>query len=420
MLVEHDAVAPVNEIDIRSYIRLTDLAESIGQGEPTEYWKSSPFLFNFMESYQLKQALEQAIDDGSISDPDALEPGPGLLDWDDVDSYEELDPQNGRLRWLIDDLKAHHAFEMLWMPPSLPYYKADTIYEDDKSRQFTKRLLFSGWAVVPKVVSTLVSYEAERHAFAVGRTHDYSDDYAKRGGRRLDFRLENRRPAAMTAFLFVWPSPTLAELGDPRPAPGDIPTAEMVLSHARSRLEGPIRRLTANAPTNGPIDQRWYWAAPLLLDRNNHPRVIDDWFGMERSDSDWWADGDATGFKRHLAEAWSMVQDGQEGLGRCPDDLVDVLAEAAVGGPAQCALRSLASVTGISLGDPKLQPYAARIAWAFRGFFNAPDVTAIVLAHAGGNQARSSGGQRPYWREAMRHGVGGNLQSVLDEHCHVL
>ena len=39
-----------------------------------------------------------------------------------------------------------------------------------KPQTFTKRLIFSGWALVPKVVSALVSFEAERRAFA-GRSH---------------------------------------------------------------------------------------------------------------------------------------------------------------------------------------------------------------------------------------------------------
>ena len=39
------------------------------------------------------------------------------------------------------------------MPPSLRYYDTGSVYESDEAASFTKRLIFSGWALVPKVVS---------------------------------------------------------------------------------------------------------------------------------------------------------------------------------------------------------------------------------------------------------------------------
>ena len=45
-----------------------------------------------------------------------------------------------------------------------PVYDAGSVYESPEAAGFTKRLIFSGWAVVPKVVSSLVSFEAERRA----------------------------------------------------------------------------------------------------------------------------------------------------------------------------------------------------------------------------------------------------------------
>ena len=109
------------------------------------------------------------------------------------------------------------------------YYDAGSVYETPAAARFTKRLIFSGWRVVPKVVSSLISFEAERRAYA-GRNHDYTADYGQRGGQRLIFRTAERtvgqsrsggasgarRATSMTTFLLIWPSPSLAELGDPR------------------------------------------------------------------------------------------------------------------------------------------------------------------------------------------------------------
>ena len=111
-----------------------------------------------------------------------------------------------------------------------------------------------------------------------------------------------------------------------------------------------------------------------------------------------------------------MVRDGGKDLGRCPEDLCEVLAELALGGPAQCALRAVGSVVGVPADHKAVLSSAARAAEAFRSFFNAPEVTAIVAA----GQSESEGGVVRYWRDVVRHCIDGNLQAVLDEHAHVL
>ena len=115
-----------------------------------------------------------------------------------------------------------------------------------------------------------------------------------------------------------------------------------------------------------------------------------------------------------------MVDYGSGALGRPPGDLVEVLAELAVGGPAQCALRMISSVCGLPISeDEGTVEYAAWIAAAFRSFFNAPEITAVVTS---GHSAHTDAdeGEGRYWRDVVRHCVDGNLQAVLDEHGHVL
>ena len=229
MLKEPTVAVSVAAEDLRAYLRLGDLARVVRHHDPTEYWKSAPYLVNFMEHYKLKQAIERAAGEGLLVEGEHLDPGPGLLSWEDVDSYQRVDPQNGRLRWLIDDLESSRAFELLWVPPSIRYYDTGSVYESPEAQRFTKRLIFSGWRVVPKVVSSLISFEAERRAYA-SRDHGYSVEYGRRGGQRLTFSTSvrtaaearageapgARRAASMTTFLLVWPSLSLAEMGDPR------------------------------------------------------------------------------------------------------------------------------------------------------------------------------------------------------------
>ena len=460
MLREKDTQVAVKPHDLRAYIRFGELAEAVRHHEPAEYWKSAPYLVNFMEGYRLKEAVVQAATDGHLGDGAGLEAGPGLLSWADVEAYAQVDPQNGRLRWLLDDLQRHRAFELLWIPPSLRYYDTGSVYEAPEAADFTKRLIFSGWRVVPKVVSSLVSFEAERRAYT-GRHHDYSADHGRRGGGRLTFATAERtaeqprpgeaagtrRAAAMTTFLLTWPSPSLADLGDPRPAsPGERghatdlgraatptvcppPTAAGERGHIRAlradveaRIADAVAPLLQDAPADGAVDQRWYWAAPLLLDRERRPAATD--LLVYQGGSKHWGDEEAArGLGIHLAEARALLDYGAEALGRPPEDLVEVLAELAIGGPAQCALRAVSSVAGLPISHESAVGNAARVGGAFRRFFNAPEVTGIVV---GGSSAGHSeepdgeaGGGR-YWREVVRHSVAGNLQATLDEHFHAL
>ncbi len=426
MLRERDAVVSIAPDDLRAYLRIGDFAEVVEQYEPTEYWKAGPYLFNFMERYKLKEAFDVAAKEGLLPKDERLEPGPGLLSWDEVEAYERVDPQNGRLRWLLDDLDRHRAFELLWVPPSMRYYDTGSVYESEAALSFTKRLIFSGWALVPKVVSSLVSFEAERRAY-VGRGHDYTADYRRRGGQRLTFRTEqrttgelragesgaDRRAAQMTSLLFMWPSPTLAELGDPRSLP---PTGRAIADlHAavKARISPLLRAVLDAAPTEGAVDQRWYWAAPILLDQQAHPESV-GWL-LSNNGATYWEESPGDGLRAHHQEARAFIDAGAGILGRPPDDLVDVLAELAVGGPAVCVLRAISSVVGLPPSSERMLWEAAWVASSFRTFFNAPEVTAIVAGAEATDEETSR-----YWQDAIRHCVSGNLQALLDEHLHVL
>ena len=432
MLYEFDTEVEVKPDDVRAYLRFGDLAETVEHYEPIEYWKSAPYLINFMERYKLKEAIEQAIRDNHLPLSERLQPGPGLIDWDEIEEYQHIDPQNGRLRWLLQDLAKHNAFQLLWIPPSMRYYRSGSIYESAESARLTKRLIFSGWAVVPKVVSSLVSFESERQAFAK-RSHNYTTDYRGRGGQRLTFGTTDRatreeiegavttdrRATAMTTFLLMWPSPSLAKFGDPRPqAQKELPQVSDVIANASLKVAEAVEPILRQAQKTGPVDQMWYWAAPLFLDQQLYPSAL-DLLLAEGAEFHWIGDHTGTGFRAHLDEAKSMIENGPSALGRPPEDLIDVLADLAVGGPAQCALRMIGTVSGLPLIHNRVLENAAWISGAFRRFFNSPEATAVIVnsesEHLDGDEHR-----RGYWRDVVRHSIDGHLQAVLDEHAHVL
>ena len=432
MLCESHAEVTVEPDDIRSYLRLSTLAETVKHHEPIEYWKSGPYLINFMEAYKLKDSVVRIAEQGRFAGDEGLGAGAGILNWDEVEAYRRIDPQNGRLRWLLNGLERHRAFELLWIPPSMRYYDTGSVYESPEAASFTKRLIFSGWKVVPKVVSCLVSFEAERRAFAA-RSHAYTADYGRRGGQRLVFRTGERttdearpgevavgrRAEAMTTFLLTWPSPSLAEFGNPRTRPqAGQRLVNEVLDDVAAKVSDAIGPLIRAAPMVGKVDPRWYWAAPLFLDGRYHASALDLLLSQD-SESPWEGDKAGEGLRIHLAQARAMAEFGPQALGRPPEDLVEVLAELAVGGPAQCGLRMISSISGLPIFHDSVLKNAVWVGSAFRSFFNAPEVTAVIVGTES-EETNSEERANRYWRDVIRHSIDGNLQAVLDEHGHVL
>ena len=58
MLLEVSSHGHLRPSDLRAYLSIQRLARWLEHPDATEYWKSSPYLMSFMESYQLKAANE--------------------------------------------------------------------------------------------------------------------------------------------------------------------------------------------------------------------------------------------------------------------------------------------------------------------------------------------------------------------------
>lgn len=389
----------------------------------TEFWKSAPWLAQFMDGYAFKHAIDEVVDEAGDdgSDPPleaALAAVRGRLDWKRFRRYGELAPANARMRALRHDT-VDQTWDLLWLPPSLPYYAPGPPFDRLADAAVTKRLVFSSWGVVPRVIAAYLSYEAERRVHGVdGTTAENTQRSRKQHERRLlDFKLDpDGRPSSMANFGLLAPSVTLAELGGLRavaeaPATTDaIPSAAAVLELVQGRVRTALDGLEV-APDDERVgvDQRWYWAAPLLLDRARED-AVGFWDRWDLTSA--WTEGHVGGsenFAQHIAEARAVFEDGIA-LGQKPDDLVAVLADLALAAPAVVATRGLRGVLPAAATRDVLMD-AARLAWGFRHLFNAPEAIAIVE----GTQEGSG-----YWRQTLRYARHGNLQAVVDEWLHVV
>lgn len=418
--------------DLFAYLSLQQIARLLGHHDTLEYWKSSPYLLNFMDEYKLKQLLKsdelppayEAALAQTCADGNAL-----LLPWHEIVAYAEIDPGNARLRSLLADTIGHGTWQLLWIPPSLPYYQPAGVYADPQVAGCTKRLIFSAWRVVPKMIATLVSYEAERHII-----EQFEPVSEQRPGVRerlrplLRFARTDGRLTGMPVLALMYPCVTLARYGDPLElvrtggSPDSLPTLEDMLERIRAALAPLVDEIITqqNPPTHGAEDENWYWAALLLLDLHTNPQQTREWFGDSHLAAIWSNEGardtssddDEHGlWAAHVSRAQQLIQ-GNSRLGRPPADLLDVLAQMALSAPGTVALRALSRAGGTSLlSELVVRDNAAIIGWYYRSLFNRPEVIALL---------RGLDRAEPYWRRVLDYCAAGNIQAVLDEYVHVL
>lgn len=415
--------------EVASYVALSQLATHLQAPDPLEYWKSAPYLLNFADGYKIHERFVEAAeaDDPLLA---RLVEAAGVLDVEAMRRFEPIDLDHPRLRWLLEDTVGRGAWQLLWIPPSLPYLQLTGPFADPELQTFTKRLVFSSWKIVPTAIATLLTYETERRMVTAAGPARFENRPEARTNRArlLDFRFSDNRLTGMPVLALLYPSVVLAEVGDlrrlARNRDGALLSVDEALTTVASRIQRRLDELDATGlvtddPTRGDDgreDERWYWAAPLLLDRHadldNGAALFTDigilqqaYLGKEPGD-------DVGRFREHLQRAAEVAigSDPVE-LGRPPKDLAAVLARLALAGPAVTAARALAQATERQYDDVAVRHAACRAAWGFRSLFNSPEVTELLHhLHPG----------EPYWQRTLDYSLSGDLQAVLDEYAFVL
>ena len=401
MVCEPDIALKVQADDLRQAMLVSGVARALEAPEVIEYWKSAPYLLNFMRDYALKRVMKEK---------EGAKPSPALavallaakaacLDHDQLDAYAPIEPANGRMRAVMDDVFQGGLEQNLWIPPAQPYY-GDV---PDGSRP-TKALIFSSWTMVPDAIAATLSYEAERRMGAGETGRGYFD---QKRPRPLQFREADGRLAGLRALLLIYPSPLLAELGDPlaamAAAPGRLSYAEMRAVIA-DRLRPALTALSEKSPADaeGAFAE---WTLPAALDvqaGNKALPWVAAWDGMGAL-----ANEDA--FQLHVAE----LRDAANGLavGQVSEEALDLLVDVALGSPAVCALRAFHRVApDLAWDDPRLLSAAAQTAWGFRTLFNQHEAVALLRR----------GDEDRYWHRVLTFSAEQNLQAVLDEYAHYL
>ena len=400
MMSEPAIAVSVAPADLAQASALSQVARTLDAPEIIEYWKSAPYLLNFMRHYSLKQLLAAQAQAPSATLCDAIRTArPTMLDRESIDAYAPLEPANGRMRAIMDDMFGQHLEQNLWIPAAMPYYGATP-----PGPPLTKALIFSSWSMVPDAVAALLSYEAERRMGVGDSGRRYFEQHRLRP---LQFRQDQGRLAGLRALLLIYPSPALAELADPLAVFAEQDAAvshEAMRAAIRDRLKPALDAIPhatgSDADTAGAE-----WAAPAVIDDvlGKHVRAwLESSHGMRALASE-----DA--FQDHIAELAGAVK--TRTISAASADLPDLLVDVTLGSPAVCALRALKRIAPeLAWDDPRLLSAAADVAWSFRTLFNQHDAVALLRRNADDR----------YWHRVLTYCADHNLQAVLDEYAHYL
>jgi hypothetical protein len=412
----------LNVDDLAGFVSLQNVASYLGTRNIVEYWKSAPYLLNFMDDYQIKRQFNRLKQEPSLASC-LQENRAALLSWSQIQNYQALPSNNSRLRRLMSSTVDVGTWQMLWIAPSHPYYQLQGAYADPDIQKFTKQLIFSAWRVVPKTLASLLSYEAERQIFLSHEQKPLNTPQARKKRRGLlRFARSKGRLTGMPVLGMLYPSPALARLGNPRRITGELsqngtgPDLQQVLDHVGSRIESELAKLTYNEQETAIADETWYWAAPIMLDLLEDNEASRAWWHKDNSGYDTTVSSDNdrdSRFFQHTLNAYNtIIWPDLPKLGRKPDDLGEVLAWMAVAGPGACCLRALQTIStdGKSPQNP-LRNAAISMAWSLRNLFNLPESMAIIRGGETGE---------PYWQRVLKYCGDGCLQAVLDEYLHMV
>lgn len=387
--------------EIREYVALDRLGETLktASEQPVgidmmQLFKNAPWCLSFSGPYRVRELLQDYRRAGQV--PAALAASRSA--WIPADALDRYavdltdDPPSAKFRELLFAALPRGTEQLLWVPPSVPYYQPEGAFA--RWPEFSKTLLFSGLVIAPRALSSLVSYECERRLLAASRNtrQRYFGDRSQKHG---PLAFESNSVSA--AFGLAYPSERLAGLIEFNPKE----SLDRLRSRARQSLKKDFDKLVrthGNGATKRGV--RWYVLAPLLLDTGE---TRQSWFAEIRKSKD------ITEARKNDARQVHDWLSKPPDLGQPPADLLDYLVDLAIAGPAVCALRSLRSV--LPTAEPEFASMATTCALAFLGRMNRWESQRAFQAVCGKGKP---------WITLLQYSAQGNLQATFDEYFHLL
>ncbi|UWU28859.1 helicase-related protein [Rhizobium sp. WSM1274] len=381
LILEHRPKLAIDPDDLREAKAVARVARLVDAPGLVEFWKSAPYLLNFMRDYKLRTKLQEK----KLAPPAELkqairEAQPFMITEEQVEGYESIPPRNARMRALHDTTFRDGLERELWLPPCRPSFGFP--------RSATKTLVFSDWSLVPDAIAALLSHDASRR---MGMTKEM----ASRASRPIG--IEDMLP-------MLYPSATLAALIDPLELEarfGRAHSSHGLREHARGVLSEALEPALLSRLAE---DRR---LAVLHLDRERGRDT--DWRQVPALESN--EEQDESNASVRTINAISDAFRAEAAPGHAEPAIVDLLVDHALGSPATCALRALGRFAPeLPFDDPDLSAAAIGVALGFRSLFNQPESRALLDETSPTN----------YWRDILSYCLDHDLSSVLDEYIHLI
>lgn len=409
---------PVTKQGIEDFLHLDDVFKKIYERRqesapsPVDYAKSAPYAMSFLRDYKVGEKASE------VSVPLSKNAFVNLADINRYEFPKNGHWPNGKLNILMKGMRREAT--LLWCPPSISYYKLDGAFKG--LQDFTKTLVFSAWKLVPKMIATLVSYEAEKHSigkmpkeegvkyFADKRVASQGDK-ARKPYRRLNFASELK---SMTTLLLAYPSRYIGLIADPLDYVNSRKSSKDIIEELYpSQAERIASFCEIYGNDNDRENTHLSWAYPMVNDRADDNSWLDRIENIITK-----KDTDTILAKEYLGELRSILDRKQPKLPAFPRKVsyseirkqAKLMVKLSLGSPAICAYRALKRYFGTS---NDVLSTAFQIGLAFTDLFNKPESIAIV-------ELQYPQKSLDYWQKVIQYCIDGNIQAVLDEYVFML
>lgn len=436
-LIDTSKMKPVKVTgeDIDNFLRCDNISKAIEPlGDrvysPMEFYKSAPFMYSFMDHYTLKKNLIKHVVDSSEIQRVLRNNKAVFINEQDIANYRELNYGNSKFKKVIEETFDKNGHMLLWIPPSISYYKLRGPYE--KSKNFSKSLIFSSWEMVPRMMATLLSYESERKTIgklALEGNNEEGELEPKKSyfsiknkrfpTRRLNFKStlnKNDRPQTMSNMILLYPSEYLCNVVDLKLCFSKGLCYEEIRELVKTNIEDDMRKLRLESIITKDAkleDKGWYWIAPLILDYRKYYHNTDKWLNSYLKDITVGNEENQTAALEHINYLKKVFNNHKSiGLGMMPEGLSEILTDMALGSPAILVKRTLMGIFKDDEVEDLLWNKAYEIGNEFRlKFAEAESIGIIDNAYTNKDE---------YWKKVLKYCRDGNLQSVLDEYAYLL
>lgn len=388
--------------DIESFKAMDQLGQGLQKvyhgrqtGQLMEFYKSAPWALSFLSGYQFKVQLDRHRNNGLVKGP-LRRSDNAWLSRTGIQHYQIIlaNAPHAKTRLLVKKIFKNTSEEMLWVPPSLPHYPLQGSFE--KQENFSKTLLFSSWAMVPRALSGLISYEAERRLLLNQKGVEKAYYKKMQHSPKIKFEPE----ASLAGWSLVYPSKIMKDM----PINGNT----LALTELLNEREADFRHRLVDLQCyeEGPNTRdRWYALAPMLLDLlEGHNQYVEDW--LNRSN-----DNAHKGRQKQLKELSDYLISYKDlHLGPMPADLAEYLALLSITGPAVSVARTW-DRNWPEESEVDISSAATEVAFSVVAMFNKPESESIL------NKRYN---KHKYFKAIVHYCADGGFQAVIDEYGHLL